>query len=153
MPRIYGSILLGIMVLAVPGTSMPSISARFAEPLKVCREATWYDPVVFILLNHVVHLFSVKGWPDETVYDTAANLFLAFFMPYTDRGNWSQNRVCSSTSFTGQNDLPGTFWHHKMTSTAAEELVQVGFRSGGSTIWDRRLAYNWATMQRTYRTF
>lgn len=69
---------------------LSSIILRFAEPLKVCRDSTWYDPIVFILLNHVVHIFSVKGWldetVDETVHDTTANLFLAFFMPYT--GIW-----------------------------------------------------------------
>lgn len=114
MRKAYGfswrlSLILGIIVLAIPGTSLPSIYPRFAEPLKVCREATWYDPVVFILLNHVVHLFSVKGWPDETVYDTTANLFLAFFMPYT--GIWRCYVYFNAMPvFLGGDDLQKAKW-------------------------------------------
>lgn len=111
-------ILLGVIALAVPGAGLPSISPRVAETVvdtntpetvKVCREAIWYDPIVFILLNHVVHLFSIKGWPDETVYDITANLFLAFFMPYT--GIWRCYVYFNALPvFLGRDDLQKAKW-------------------------------------------
>lgn len=61
------------------------------------------------LFSYVLHLFSVKGWPDETVYDTTANVFLAFFMPYT--GIWPCYVYFNALPiFLGGDDLHKAKW-------------------------------------------
>ncbi|KAF8247019.1 hypothetical protein K440DRAFT_644208 [Wilcoxina mikolae CBS 423.85] len=53
-------------------------------PDVVCRPAKWYDPVIFITLNYVVHVFTTRSDPGEDPFQAFGIRLLALLVPYSN---------------------------------------------------------------------
>jgi len=98
IPRTMTSSTLALIFLlyqvlcggVIPGTAAapatpapnPDPSEAVRDPNIACRPARWHDPIVFITLNYIVHVFTTRSSPGESLPQFIVFRLITLFMPY-----------------------------------------------------------------------